>query len=89
MKKKSESCGPNRKKNWSTATGLEPLLPSWGCPALHTMQQFKTVSHAASTQNSQPYFQCFCCFSHSEKTKESSFAVFQETQTFLEKISPG
>ena len=32
------------------------------------------------------YFRYVCCFSHHDKTKESSFATFQENETFLAKI---
>ena len=51
----------------------------------HIVKQFKTVSHAALTQT---YFHYDCCFSCSEKTKESGFDVFQENETFLVKRFP-
>ena len=91
MKKRTRTCRPNRKKikNWLIATGFEPLSPIWDCSfgysVPHIVQQIKTVCHAASTQNGYDIFDVYW-FSHSGKTKESSFAIFQENKTFRQKF---
>ena len=90
MKKENENMWTQQRKknkNWLIASGLEPLSPTWGCffgcSVRHIVKQIKTVCHAASTSNR--YFRYVCWFYHSGKTQESSFAVFQEKETFLAK----
>ena len=83
MKKVSENMLTQWKKikNWLTASGFQPLLPSWSSSVLHIVQQFKTVRQAASTQMINIFSLCLL-FLPLWETKESSFDVFRKKKTF-------
>ena len=82
------TCGPNREKklvdcNWirTSVTHLELFFRLLCTAHCNRLKQCATLPRL---QIGKLYV---CWFSRSCKTKESSFAVFQENETFLEKNS--